>query len=216
MSPAQRYAASFSSFDEVRRRRLLTPEFASRIDDRRIESFLTTPWAESNAQGTVQKMVATDVQTYLPGDLLVKIDIATMAHSVEGRSPFLDHHLMEFAASLPMSSQVDDKGGKALLKRTLGNVLPNEILTRPKMGFGVPLARWFRDELRELPSDILLDRRALDRGYFRRAEIECLIREHQTAVADHSLRLWVLVQLEMWHREVLEAAVGDAAPALAS
>jgi asparagine synthase (glutamine-hydrolysing) len=211
MSPAQRYAASLSAFDEVRRRRLLTPEFADRVDDRRIEGFLTAPWAESTAQGAVQKMVATDVETYLPDDLLAKIDIATMAHSVEGRSPFLDHHVMEFAASIPMSVHADNSGGKALLKRTLRNVLPAEILTRPKMGFGVPLARWFRNELRELPSDILLDPRSLDRNYFRRTEIECLISEHRAAKADHSLRLWVLVQLELWHREVLETAVNDAA-----
>ena len=156
-------------------------------------------------------MVATDVETYLPDDLLAKIDIATMAHSVEGRSPFLDHHLMEFAASIPMSLHADGNGGKVLLKRTLRNVLPNEILTRPKMGFGVPLARWFRDELRDLPSDILLDQRSLDRNYFRRAEIEGLIREHRDAKADHSLRLWVLVQLELWHREVLETALNDVA-----
>ena len=209
MSPAQRYAASLSAFDEVRRRRLLTPEFASCVDDRRIESFLTTPWAESTARGSVQKMVATDVETYLPDDLLAKIDIATMAHSVEGRSPFLDHHLMEFAASLPISVHANGSGGKVLLKRTLRNALPNEILTRPKMGFGVPLARWFRDELRELPSDVLLDQRSLDRNYFRRTEIECLIREHRESQADHSLRLWVLVQLELWHREVLETAAND-------
>src|SRR5262249_18348662 len=137
--------------------------------------------------------------------------IATMAHSVEGRSPFLDHHVMEFAAALPLKLQVDANGGKRLLKQTLRNVLPNEILTRSKMGFGVPLARWFRDELRDLPSNILLDARSVERGYFRRSEIEGLIREHQQSSADHSLRLWVLVQLEMWHREVLEATLDAAA-----
>jgi asparagine synthase (glutamine-hydrolysing) len=209
MPPSERYAASLSAFDDVRRRRLLTPEFADGIDTRRIEEFLTIPWTESTAEGLLEKMMATDVQTYLPDALLAKIDIATMAYSVEGRSPFLDHQLMEFAASLPQELQADNKGGKWLLKRVLRKKLPSEIVSRPKMGFGVPLARWFREELRELPSDILLDHRSLDRGYFQRREIECLIDEHRNAVADHSLRLWVLLQLEMWHREVLEAPVDE-------
>jgi len=148
--------------------------------------------------------MATDVQAYLPGALLVKMDIATMAHSVEARSPFLDHHLMEFAAALPSEQKFNGKNGKQILRSALRRVLPAQILDRPKMGFGVPLARWFREDLRELPSDILLDPRSLGRGYFRRAEIECLIREHRDRIADHSLRLWVLLQLEMWHREVVE------------
>jgi asparagine synthase (glutamine-hydrolysing) len=112
---------------------------------------------------------------------------------------------MEFAASLPQEHKIDGNTGKRLLKGALSRVLPAEILDRPKMGFGVPLTAWFREELRDLPAEVLLDPRSLGRGYFRRAEIECLIGEHRAHVADHSLRLWVLLQLEMWHREVLEA-----------
>jgi asparagine synthase (glutamine-hydrolysing) len=132
------------------------------------------------------------------------MDIATMAHSVEARSPFLDHRLMEFAASLPVAHKLQRGTGKLLLRGALRRILPSEILARSKQGFGVPLARWFREEHRELPSDVLLDRRSLDRGYFRRDQIEYLIREHRDHVADHSARLWTLVQLEMWHQEVLE------------
>jgi asparagine synthase (glutamine-hydrolysing) len=205
MSPPQRYATSVSAFDDVRRRRLFTPEFAAHVDSRRIDEFLTVPWIRSSANNHLDHMMATDVQTYLPGALLTKMDIATMAYSVEARSPFLDHHLMEFAASLPPEQKLVGASGKRLLKSTLRRVLPDEILWRPKMGFGVPLARWFRHELRELPTEILLDRRSLDRGYVRRDEVECLIREHRGHAADHSLRLWVLLQLEMWHREVVEA-----------
>jgi asparagine synthase (glutamine-hydrolysing) len=204
MSPAKRYATSLSAFDEVRRRRLLTPEFAERVCRYRPEVFLTAPWADASADNRVDRMIATDIETYLPDALLVKMDIATMAYSVEGRSPFLDHRLMEFAASLPERSKIDGGAGKRLLKSALRRVLPVEILDRPKMGFGVPLSAWFREELRDLPADVLLDPRSLDRGYFRRDEIECLIDEHRTHAADHSLRLWVLLQLEMWHREVLE------------
>jgi asparagine synthase (glutamine-hydrolysing) len=205
MSPAQRYATSISAFDEVRRRRLLTPSFAASVDGDSLEEFVTRPWIESNAVDRVDQLLATDVRTYLPDDLLVKMDIATMAYSLEARSPFLDHELMEFAASLPVEHKLRGSDGKRLLKSALRRILPEEVLTRPKMGFGVPLARWFREELRDLPADVLLDRRSLDRGYFRREEIECLIEEHRASAADHSLRLWVLLQLETWHREVVEA-----------
>jgi asparagine synthase (glutamine-hydrolysing) len=212
MSPAERYATSVSAFDEVRRRRLLTPEFAASVDGWSPEQFLTESWIRSTADDRVDHMMATDVETYLPGDLLVKMDIATMAYSVEARSPLLDHPLMEFAASLPPEHTLDGTNGKRLLKGALRGVLPDEVLRRPKMGFGVPLARWFREELRELPAEVLLDPRSLDRGYFRRKEVEDLIREHRGHAADHSQRLWVLLQLEMWHREVVEAPTTAGSP----
>jgi asparagine synthase (glutamine-hydrolysing) len=94
--------------------------------------------------------------------------------------------------------------GKRLLKTAMRGVVPDEILDRPKMGFGVPLARWFREDLRELPSDILLDRQATERGYIRPAEVRRIIHEHAAGEVDHSLRLWVLLQLELWHREVID------------
>jgi len=213
-SRAERYAIAVSAFDRVRRQRLLTPEFAQLLDDWTPERIITDAWRDAQADDGIDRLLATDVETYLPGDLLVKMDIATMAHSVEGRSPFLDHQLMEFAAALPPGLKLDGANGKHLLKRTLARVLPAEILDRPKMGFGVPLARWFRDELRTLPEDVLLDPRTVARGYFRRGEVEALIREHQAGVADHAQRLWVLLQLEHWHREVVDVApaVGAAAP----
>ena len=142
-------------------------------------------------------MLDVDVHTYLPGDLLVKVDIATMAYSVEARSPFLDHHMMEFAASLPAHLKLQGMQGKRILKSALRGVIPTAILDRPKMGFGVPLMHWFRDEL--------IDPGAHSNAYIRREAVEKMIREHQAAAADHSLRLWVLLQLEYWHREVVES-----------
>jgi len=204
MAPPDRYAYWMSIFDARRRRRLLTPEFAASVRAS-AEEFITTAWTRWPASEQVDLMLSTDVQTYLPCDLLVKMDIATMAHSVEARSPFLDHHLMEFAASLPPDAKLRRAAGKRLLKRALRNRIPDEILDRPKMGFGVPLGGWFREDLRTLPSDILLDPLALARGYFRRHEVETLIDEHRSGASDHSARLWSLLQLEMWHREVVDA-----------
>ena len=203
MTRGERYTKWLSAFDADARTRLLTPEFAEQTGDWRPERVVLDLWEGSTAPSVVERMMDIDIQTYLPGDLLVKMDIATMAYSLEARSPFLDHQLMEFAASLPAELKFAGSRGKVILKRALRGILPDEVLDRPKMGFGVPLGRWFREELRELPAHVLLDRESLDRGYFRRAEVERLIREHHQGTADNSPRLWTLLQLEMWHREVV-------------
>jgi asparagine synthase (glutamine-hydrolysing) len=205
MSPGERYATWMSVFDEPARRRLFEPEFAATLTGVTPEEYMTTPWALSTADNNVDRMLDTDVEMYLPAALLVKMDIATMAYSVEARSPFLDQELMQFAAALPADLKLAGISGKRILKHALRSWLPKEILERRKMGFGVPLANWFRTELRELPEQILLDPVAIGRGYFRRAEIERLIRDHQAGAADRSTQIWALLQLEMWHREVVEA-----------
>jgi asparagine synthase (glutamine-hydrolysing) len=194
-----------SVFDARARERLLTDAFAETLDWAEPEAFLAGPWAASTAGNNLERMLDTDVQTYLPGALLTKMDIASMAHSVEARSPFLDQELMQFAAALPADLKLDRESSKTILKRAVSAWLPDEILNREKMGFGVPLARWFRAELRDLPAEVLLDPASVDRGYFRRSEVENIIREHQESVVDHSARIWSLLQLELWHREVVEA-----------
>jgi asparagine synthase (glutamine-hydrolysing) len=203
---------SLTAFDRESRDRLISPEFLERLDSSRAESLLADAWDTSTADTDLERMMDLDVQTYLPGDLLPKIDIATMAHSLEARSPFLDHRLMEFAASLPASMKLDGGVTKRILKATLRGRLPDAILDRPKMGFGVPLARWFREDLRDLPAEHLLDPSSLSRGYFQRSEVERILTEHREGANDHSLRIWVLLQLEMWHREVVEAPIADSTP----
>lgn len=205
-----RYATSLVAFTQSARDELYTEEFRDLVGRDRGESFLERAWKTSTACSLVERMLDVDVRTYLPGDLLVKMDVATMAHSVEARSPFLDHELMEWAAALPAHEKLYERTGKRLLKHAMRQWLPPGILERPKMGFGVPLHRWFRDELRQLPAEFLLDPAAQARRWFRPAVIERMIREHHDSVADHSLRLWTLVQLESWHREVRCAPVGAA------
>ena len=191
------------AFDPSGLDRLLSGEFRSAASRDQPAEELLAAWEAAPAVETADRMMWTDIETYLPDDLLAKVDIATMAYSVEGRSPLLDHRLMEFAASLPEESKLAH-GGKAILKSSLRGWLPDEVIDRPKMGFAVPLAKWFRSDLAELPAEILLDAQALDRGYFKRSEIERLIEEHRHQSADHSLRLWTLLQLEMWHQEVAD------------
>jgi asparagine synthase (glutamine-hydrolysing) len=158
-------------------------------------------------------MLHTDVEHYLPGDLLVKMDIATMASSLEARSPFLDHKLMEFAARLPSQLKLRRSGArltsKYLMKAAARGVLPDEVLDRPKMGFGVPIAAWLRGDLHELTRDALTDRVARQRGFFEPAAVQRLLDEHDSGV-DHSPRIWGLLQFELWCRAYLDQRASSA------
>jgi asparagine synthase (glutamine-hydrolysing) len=142
-----------------------------------------------------------DVKTYLPGDLLLKADIASMAHSLELRSPFLDHAVVELGLTLPDRLKVRGREGKVALKRAFADDLPPQVATRGKKGFGVPLGRWFREDLRELARDLLTN----DRGWFRRIAVTRLLDEHESGRQDHGHRLWCLLMLELWVREHVEA-----------
>lgn len=205
MEPHMRYAYWMSAFSRFLRQDMLQPDFRAATDAWQPEDLVARVWLDSTARSPIDRMLDTDVNTYLPGDLLVKMDIATMAYSVEGRSPFLDHHLMEFAATLPAELKAHGMNGKILLKSALRGVVPDEILDRPKMGFGVPLPRWFREDVRDLPGEVLLGADSRTHAYVKPEAIRRLIRDHQNGVADHSQRLWVLLQLELWHREVVES-----------
>jgi len=140
-----------------------------------------------------------DIESYLPGDLLPKADLASMAVSLELRSPFLDHRVVELGLALPPGLA----SGKAALKQAFAADLPPEIAARGKAGFGVPLDRWFREELRPLARDLLLG--GEDRGLFRRAELKRLLDEHADRRSDHGHRLWCLCMLELWQRLHLDA-----------
>ena len=141
-----------------------------------------------------------DIESYLPGDLLPKSDIASMAVSLELRSPLLDHHVVELGLALPTSLA----SGKEALKRAFARDLPPETLARSKTGFGVPLDRWFRDELRSTAEELLLG--GDDRGLFNRDELERLLREHHERRSDHGHRLWCLCTLELWQRRYVDSA----------
>ncbi|MDR4493609.1 MAG: asparagine synthase (glutamine-hydrolyzing) [Nitrospirales bacterium] len=145
-----------------------------------------------------------DFQTYLPDDLLVKVDIATMAYGLEARSPFLDHHVIEFCASLPTAMKMRGSQKKYVLKQAVQSLLPQEIVNRPKMGFGVPMDHWLRTDLREMAYDLLLSDRAVQRGYFRKPVVEGWLDEHTKGRRDRHERLWNLLMLELWHRAYID------------
>ena len=146
---------------------------------------------------------------YLPEDLNVKIDIATMANSLEARSPLLDHRLVEFCAALPSSFKLRGRTSKWLLRRLMQDRLPDAILRRPKMGFGVPVGDWLRGELRPLLEDTVLSSRALNRGYFRPSAVRTLVEEHTSQRADRTPHVWGLLMLELWFRAFIDTPVSS-------
>jgi asparagine synthase (glutamine-hydrolysing) len=145
-----------------------------------------------------------DIRTYLPDDILTKVDRASMAVSLETRVPLVDHVLMEYVATIPSAFKLRHGIGKYVLKRLMADALPAEVLTRTKMGFGVPLGAWFRRELRDMAWDVLLSPAARARGIFRISEVERLLHVHASGRRDCSARLWALLCLELWMRRWTE------------
>ena len=159
--------------------------------------------------GPLDSMLATDVHGYLPDDLLVKVDLATMAHSLEARSPLLDHRLMEFAAGVPASTRLRGGRQKRLLKLAMDGILPPEILDRSKRGFGVPLAQWLRTDLADLMRDSLLSERAATRRHFNLADLKRVVDDTLAGTGTYKYLVWDLMMLELWQRTYI-----DAVPAL--
>lgn len=210
-TPARRYARLMSYFDNEQKSAVYTSamrEATSHIDS---YALLERAFDDSTARDPINRMLDVDITTYLPGDLLVKVDTASMAHSLEARSPLLDSVLMEFAATLPASFKIRRGVSKYLLKKAVRPWLPDDVLDRPKMGFGVPLARWLRTDLRELAWDTLTSDTARSRGLFDPPAVSRLLQDHQAGV-DHSTRLWALLQFELWAQEHLDRAPAATSP----
>jgi asparagine synthase (glutamine-hydrolysing) len=211
---AARYARYVSFFDQAQRRALYTAEFAEAIGEAD-DTTITGPWAAASGTHVVDKLLEVDVATYLPDDLIAKIDIATMAHALEARSPFLDHEFMELAASIPATLKVRGREKKWILREALRGWLPDDILDRPKQGFSVPLSSWLRTDLRAWSRDVLLDRTTRERGYFDDRAVHELLASHEAGNDRAAKRVWALLMLELWHREFVDADLPSALPAVA-
>lgn len=205
LDSAARYVAYMSSMGGgLDREGLYTREYRSLLGATQPEEVLLGPWRASSATNLVDLMLDVDTATYLPGDLLTKMDIATMAFSLEARSPLLDHQFLELAASLPAEMKVKGGEKKVGLRAALRAWLPGEVLDRPKQGFEVPVAEWFRAELRPLVYDVVLGRRALDRGYFDRGYVRRLVDRHTAGLEDNAKGIWTLLMFELWHEEFVD------------
>ena len=170
-------------------------------------AILASAFALASRRDPISRAMVSDVVTYLPGDLLVKVDLASMAHSLECRGPFLDHRVVELAMAMPIARKLRFRQGhsKVILKQAFSELLPPAIKTRSKMGFGVPISRWFQNELKNELREVLLDPICLNRGTFRPQAIEKLINEHIEGQREHSHRLWALLMLELWFRAYMDS-----------
>jgi asparagine synthase (glutamine-hydrolysing) len=203
-APERRYARWLCHFYGDRKTELCTPSFFAATGGVDALEVLLTAYRESNAPDFGDATLGVDAGLYLPDDLLVKVDIASMAHSLEARSPFLDHEFMEFAATIPFPLKVRGRVKKYILKKALTGMLPDEVLHRPKMGFGVPIDHWFRHELKDMAFDMLLSPRAINRGYFRPDTVSRLLDEHVQERTSWHYLLWTLLMLELWHRTYID------------
>jgi asparagine synthase (glutamine-hydrolysing) len=200
-----RYVDSLSVFSNLNKRLLYTEDFRRSLAGRLSATDRFTEIASRvSARDPLGAMLYLDSKTYLPGDILTKVDRMSMAVSLEARVPLLDHKLIEFAARVPSSMKMRGLETKHLFKRAVRGLVPDEILDRPKQGFGVPVARWINDELRERVRDTLADPRAATRGYFDPRHTGRLLAEHERGRRDHSTALWALFMLELWHRAYVD------------
>jgi len=203
---SQTYLSTLAFFKTEERERLLSPAFKNSLGREMSfpERYIDGLYKEGAAAGLgpTERLMYTDLRSYLPECLMTKMDIASMANSLEARSPFLDHKLMEFAFLLPENMKLRGYSGtKWILKEAFKDMLPRKIYGRGKMGFGIPLGPWFRGELKDYWAGACLSQKALGRGYFKREELFRLWDEHQRGVRDHGYRLWALLMLELWHRQ---------------
>jgi len=200
LPPLQRYLEWIAIFNQTRRAELYSEGFQAALPDTDPLDFLSARAAQSSRRDPVTSISLTDLTTYLPCDLMTKVDIASMAHGLETRPPFLDHRVVELAARMPLRHKFRWGRGKRILRQAFADLLPREIRKRPKMGFGVPLDHWFRGPLASFAREVLLDRRTLGRGMFRPEAVRGLVEAHLSGRFDHSYRLWALLVLELWQR----------------
>lgn len=202
---AYRYVNYLAYFSGEMKADLYTPAFKEKTTALDSYRLVADRFKEAGSKNKTEQAVYADFMTYLPGALMTKVDIASMAVSLEGRSPFLDHELLELTAKIPFSLKLKGWNNKKyILKEALRGLVPDEVMFRPKMGFGIPIHNWFRHELKQYAHDILLSEKALSRNIFRKEAIEKLLREHCSTHVDYGYHIWALITLELWFQEYFD------------
>jgi asparagine synthase (glutamine-hydrolysing) len=200
-----RYINYICYFSNEMKQQLYHPDFVEKTRNFNPYDGVADIFQQAGTDNKLDQTFYFDIKTYLPDDLLVKVDIATMMVSLEGRSPFLDHNMVELAASIPAGLKI--RGGdkqKYILKKSLKGLLPDNILHRKKRGFGIPINYWFRHQLKEYLLDTLLSERAIRRNLFLKKGIHQLISKHQNNAVNHGHRLWSLLTLELWFQRFFD------------
>jgi asparagine synthase (glutamine-hydrolysing) len=198
MAPGERFANLRQIIDAQTKARLYSPRLLDACRGM-AQAYVADRYDDAIDADPLRRMQHTDIVTYLPEDILVKVDRMTMAHSLEARSPLLDHHLAELAARIPSALSVDNGGGKAMLKRAMGDLLPPGWGTRPKTGFSVPLTDWLRRDLGAYASEVINGSPFIGE-WLRPRAVQDLLREHAAGRRDRALPLWNLLMLAEWAR----------------
>ncbi|MBU0756059.1 MAG: asparagine synthase C-terminal domain-containing protein, partial [Planctomycetes bacterium] len=204
--PVKRYHGWVGCLTDLLKEKLYTREFSAETGSLSGASMLAKAYQESDSSDLIERFVQTDLKTYLPGDLLVKVDRAFMAYGLEGRSPFLDHKLVEFAAALPMHLKLRGRTSKFILKEALRPLLPGAVIDRAKKGFGVPIHAWLRGVLKEPAFDLLTGPRAASRGIFNTDAVRDLLQNHMAGKVNLHHEIWALLMLELWHRAFIDGS----------
>lgn len=205
LAPVGRYLDNVSIFTGPNKELLYSDDFHELLGDReQMGSYFLELSSNVRTDAALDSLLYIDSKTYLPGDILTKVDRASMAVSLEARVPLLDHKLIEFVTRIPAGLKMVGMETKHLFKQAVAELVPNEILNRPKQGFGVPIQQWINQQLRDRIRDTLNDQRTLQRGYISRNHIEVLLKEHERGRRDHSMALWSLLMLELWHRNFVD------------
>jgi asparagine synthase (glutamine-hydrolysing) len=205
LDPISRYLDTVSVFTGLNKASLYTADFSDQL---RNSSHLGSYFHELSrcvkSSAPLDSLLYIDSKTYLPGDILTKVDRMSMAVSLEARVPLLDHKLIEFVTRIPASMKLAGIETKHLFKQAIGDLVPAEIVNRSKQGFGVPIQQWINQQLRERIRDTLNDPRTLQRGYVTRSHVALLLDEHERGRRDHAMALWSLLMLELWHRQYMD------------
>lgn len=216
LSPAERYVAMRSYYDSTLLRRLYSPHMRHMTENvqstqAHLSYFDATPGGDG-----LDRLLYTDLKTFLPELNLAYSDKLTAAASVEGRVPFLDNEVVEFAAKLPSHYKLRRGTGKYLLRKAMRGRLPDSVISRGKAGFGAPIRKWLRDELRPMVHDLLSQDVIRRRGYFDAAEVSDLVHRNETGLDDQPMRVWALLTLELWHRAFMDSSPTSSVPAQSS
>jgi len=200
----KRYLRWIGIWSQHAKESLYSTAFKSKISSNNLESKMGAFINEMPQVPLVDRLLKTDVSNYLPYDLLVKVDIASMANSLEARSPLLDHKLMEFAARLPVQYKLKGTVKKYILKKYLEKSIPKQNLYRTKMGFAMPVGDWLRGKLKDLVTGTVLSEAALQRGYFNPQTVKTIVHDHVSGKKDYTYQVWSLLMLELWHQQFLK------------
>jgi asparagine synthase (glutamine-hydrolysing) len=205
--PPLNHALWMSSFAPAEQQSLLEPDVLESAHYAR-DAFAAAEkaWSESEGAPLLARVTHLDALTYMPNDILTKVDRASMAVALEVRAPFLARDVLEFAFSVPDSYRMRGLSGKRMLKDAVRGLIPDAVIDRPKKGFGMPVAAWLNGPLAEMANDLFAEDRLRAGGWFRPAHVQRMLAQHRAGAADHRKPLWTLLVFELWRAHHLAGA----------